>query len=960
MMSDTPGSFGYLLNVFRKRRHLTQKHLAAAVGVHRNAIGRWEQGDFLPATRGIVLELARHLMLDESETRQLLEASLIALSPYWLVPFPRNPFFTGREEILEALHAQLGGEQVVALTQSYALHGLGGVGKTQTVLEYAYRHALEYSAIFWIGAETSETVVSNLMRIAEVLQLPEREDKDQQRVLAAVQHWLTTHSQWLLIWDNVEDLAVLDRFLPAARAGAILLTTRSPVLGTLARGIDLWPMEHEEGMLLLLRRAKVLAPEAGSGHLQQLAVSMPGNYAAAEELVQVMDGLPLALDQAGAYIEETGGTFSSYLRQYERQSHQLLDRRGKFSGNHPHSVVATLELACQQTAQRNPAALELLRFCVFLASDAIPEELFVEGAAFLGPVLARVAANPSQLDLALATLRSLSLVHRHPETQTLSLHRLVQAVLQSGMSEQEQAVWQQRVIRILFALFPEVTYETWGQCERLLPHVLTCASAIQDDTGDQELADVLRKAADYLRERAQYAQAESLYRQALHIREQGGNPEHPWMATPLKWLAYLYYEQGKYEQAEPLYQQALRIREQAYGPEHYLVAELLEGLAMLSRNKGKYAQAEQLLQRALYIREQTLGAEHPQVAFPLNSLALLYGEQGKYEQAKSLYERALRIREQTLGRDHHQVATVLNNLGEIYREQGKYAEAERLFQRALRIRELALGSNHPQVAESLNGLANIFREQGKYAEAESLYQRGLRISEQSQGSGHPDVAIALNGLATLYSEQGEYAEAEVLFQRALSIREQHLGQQHPETAQTLHDLAISQQKQGNLSEALSFTERALAIRSQSLGNTHPDTVATRTLYAQFVQELACAKHETPSALKMEEFPGPSEEKFYPEKVFLPLQETVDPSPSEDDPLQGFLAACCELHPRAWSRSRDLWQAYERWVEQHHEHFPLSRSAFIAQLKAHDCRADRTKTARIWRGIALVNKDDDGR
>ncbi len=126
--NDGFDSFGSLLKSFRKRRHLTQQQLAAAVGVHRNAIGRWEQGDFLPVIRGMILELARHLMLDESETRRLLEASLTALSPHWHVPFQRNPFFTGREEILEALHTQLGGNQAVALTQSSALHGLGGPG----------------------------------------------------------------------------------------------------------------------------------------------------------------------------------------------------------------------------------------------------------------------------------------------------------------------------------------------------------------------------------------------------------------------------------------------------------------------------------------------------------------------------------------------------------------------------------------------------------------------------------------------------------------------------------------------------------------------------------------------------------------------------------------------------------------------------------------------------------------
>src|SRR5947209_10483534 len=194
-MTGNDYSFGALLQTFRKRQRLTQQALAEALGLHRRTLVRWEQGDYLPDSKTMVLELARHLKLNDQEARQLLEASLTALVPYWSVPFPRNPFFTGREESLEALHTQLGIEQAVALTQSSALHGLGGVGKTQIALEYAYRHALEYSAIFWIGAETDENIVASWLRIAEVLQLPEREDKDQQQVVTAVQRWLATHGQ---------------------------------------------------------------------------------------------------------------------------------------------------------------------------------------------------------------------------------------------------------------------------------------------------------------------------------------------------------------------------------------------------------------------------------------------------------------------------------------------------------------------------------------------------------------------------------------------------------------------------------------------------------------------------------------------------------------------------------------------------------------------------------------------
>jgi tetratricopeptide (TPR) repeat protein len=873
-----PASFGELLKTFRKRKRLTQKQLAQHLSVHANTISSWELGTYLPATRGLVLELARHLALDDQRTRQLLEASLTALSPHWQIPFQRNPFFTGREEILEALHMQLHVEQVVALTQSYAIRGLGGIGKTQIALEYAYRHTLEYSAIFWIDAETIEHIMSSLLRIAELLQLPERQEADQQRIVAAVQRWLNTHSQWLMIWDNVEDLKLLQRLLPSTRQGAVLITTRHQALGTLAWGMDLAPMGREEGMLFVLRRAKVLDPEATSEQIHKLAVSMPAEYAAAEKLVEAMGGVPLAIDQAGAYIEETGCGVSIYLQRYEQQRARLLDRRGDLGGDHPHSLTATFLLASKRIEREQSAAADLLHVCVLLHAEAIPEELFLAGAAYLGPELASLATDPYQLDQAIAVLRSLSLVQRQPEARTLSIHRLLQAVLRERMIESEQAEWLRRVIAALNAIFPDVTHEAWGQCERLLPHVLAVATAIPDYAGDRELAETLQKAGDYLCCRARYEQAEPLYQRALSIGKRVWGPEHPQIAYPFCSLAYLFYEQGKYQQAEPLYHKALQIREQVLGPTHPDVAYTLERLGMLYWKKGKYEQAKPLYQRALRIQELANGAEHTEIAHLLNDLAILSVEQGEHEQAQTLYQRALSMWERTLGANHPNTAMAFNNLADLYIQQGKYEQAEPLCEQALRICKQALGAEHPEVAYPLRHLADLYMEQGKYEQAEPLYQQvlhiweqalgpdhpnlaypfhgrailltrqgkyeqaeplyqqALRIWEQALGPDHPQVAHPLNNLAVLYTAQRKYEQAEPLFQRALTLREQHFGQHHPEISQTLHDLAIFYQKQGNLSEAISLSERALEIRSQTLGDAHLKTVATRALYTQLVQE----------------------------------------------------------------------------------------------------------------------------
>jgi tetratricopeptide (TPR) repeat protein len=987
-------SFGELLKSFRKRERLTQQQIGDALGVHRHAVGRWEQGDFLPATKAMVLELAKQLSLDEQETRQLLEASLTALAPHWSIPLPRNPYFTGREEILEALHKQLGVEQAVAITQSSALHGLGGIGKTQIALEYTYRHALEYSAVFWIGAETEEQIIASLLHVAETLQLPERAEKDQQRVLTAVQRWLSTHSQWLLIWDNMEDLRVLDRFLPSVRSGAILITTRCQTLGTLARGIDLVPMEPEEAMLFLLRRAKLLSPEATCEDIRHLAQSRPTEHAVASELVAVLGGLPLALDQAGAYLEATRCSLPAYLDLFRVRRATLLQLRGEGARDHPASVSTTFTLSLTATIQRHPAVRDLLCVCSLLQPDAIPEELFRQGGEHLGSALAPVCSDPLEWNRLLGVACSYSLLARQPETSTLSLHRLVQVVLLDAMSEQERIQWQQRTIHALSAVFPEATHEAWTLGERYLSHVLTCASAIQDQDADQELIEVLSKAASYLIERALYEQAERLYErilriqrqrlgpahpdmarsltglanlyhyqgkkyqqaevlylQAVRIQEQALGPMHPDLARSLSDLAYFYNTQGKYQQAKLLYQQAVRIQEQVLGPTHPDLALAINGLAATFMCLGKYAQAESLCQRSLHIREQAFRPEHNEVARSLHNLALISKKQGKYQQAQALYERALYVWEP----EHPNAATSLWGLADLYCEQGKAEQAEPLYERALHIWEQVLGPEHTSVAHALDGLAEVSLSKKRYRQAEALYERALRIRQQALGSEYFWTASSLNGLARLYCELGKYEQAEALYMQSLHILEQFVGQQHPDTAQTLHDLALLRQKQSNLNEAISLAERVLSIRSQSLGDAHHKTVASRALCAQLLQEQARVEGKAASERRLEALPAPCENERHEDGASSPLHEAVAPVPSEDDPLQEFLNACCELHPLAWCRISELRHGYEQWTASVQKRVPLSRRDFAAQIKARGCRADRTNKMRIWCGIRLVSK-----
>jgi tetratricopeptide (TPR) repeat protein/transcriptional regulator with XRE-family HTH domain len=846
-----------LLRQERLLRGWSQQQVANHVGTDDYTVGRWERGRARPGpyfrqklcslfgkdaqALGLLRERKQPAAAPDGkepgEQEIFPSSSRLAGPSFWSVPFPRNPFFTGQEQFLPHLHRLLCPPPGAAFPlPSYALIGLAGSGKTQTAVEYAYRYAHCYWAIFWMSAETPERISASFRRLAQLVGLPESQQSKQARIVAAVQRWLQTQQDWLLIWDNVEDVHLLAQFLPPTHRGATLLTTRCRALGTLAQGLELPPLTQQEALLFVLRRAGLLPPAASPQDLLAWKQAVPETYAYAQEVVELMGRLPLALDQVSAYLVETPASLPEYLQLYQSRRAALLSRRGEGVTSHPQAVSTTWSLAFDQLEHSHAAAAELLRLCAFLHADAIPEEVLSAGAPFLGERLGPVVADPLLLHEAVRTLYGYSLLSRHVQEQTLSIHRLVQTVIRERMSEPERALWQGRVIRLLAALFPEVSYEVWGQCERLLPHVLLCARTIPDQVWNQEGMQVLCKAADYLRERAQYPEAEPLYQRALRLCQQILGPDCPEEARPLSGLALLSAEQGKHEQAEALYQQALFIREQSLGQEHPEVARLLNTLANLYLMQGKYGQAEPLYQRALFIQEQNLGSAHPEVARPLHNLALLYAKQGQYEQAESLYQQALAIDEQAYGPQHPDVAYPLYNLAKLYAEQGKQDQAEPLYRRALSIWEQSLGSAHPQVAYPLAGLADLSREQGQYEQAEAFYQRSLRIREQTLGEAHPEVAGSLNGLATLYCEQGREQEAERLYRRAQAIGEQHLGKLHPETANSLAHLARLSQKRGNDEQALSLLQRACSILEHTLGQAHPQTSKAMSDYHKMQQQ----------------------------------------------------------------------------------------------------------------------------
>jgi tetratricopeptide (TPR) repeat protein len=704
--------FGRFLDSLRVRRGWTQEDAIAHLGVTRHTYIAWKTGQRLPSPKRLK-HIAATFKLSQAEEDEFNRLSKLEPPKLHNFTFSWNPLFTGREKQLEKLGKLLKDNDSVALTQPVIIRGLPGIGKTQLALEYAHRcYPDVYRTVLWVDAANETTLVSSYDKLAHLLELPDLDERDLGRSVDAVKGWLERHTNWLLIMDNADNLQLARDFFPRAQqakayTGRILLTTRSQSVSDVTlQVIDIDKMEPAEGLLFLLLRAHKLegdaTPDALAADIRETAT----------QVVELLDKHPLALDQAGAYIEDSPlVSFAEYIDLYHEKRSDLLraraslddENKGKYS-YHPDTVVVTFKLCFEMAQKRHPLATDILRFCAFLHPDAIPEELFQYDDGF--------KFDAEAFKKGIRALLRYSLLKINSQTKTCSLHRLVQAVVIDDMSPDLQKQWRERVARALNAAFPEPDFKEWGWCERLRSHVFVCSACMEDQLAPTVgVAELFHKAGIYLSERGQFSEAEALLVRALSIYKQRFGVEHPNTVPALNSLAALYFYQGKYSQAESLYQQTLSIRERHLGAKHPDTGRSLSSLVLLYTYLGKEEQREIVERRVLSIEKKhgkkRLGAELPDTAqrIIVNRAVLqlkqAYYYEGKYEQAELLLVEELSRWEERLGAEHPETVRRLYNLAAHYHVQGKYEQAELLYRRAIRLWEKHLGAEHPNSQSSL-------------------------------------------------------------------------------------------------------------------------------------------------------------------------------------------------------------------------------------------------------------------
>ncbi len=735
----------------------------------------------------------------------------------------------GRDEELRKLQEG----QATAITQAETIYGLGGIGKTRLAVEYAWRSGNLYDAAFFVVAESPEALRANLADLArpDLLNLPEYEAAAQDKSVAAVLRWLHEHDRWLLILDNVDtketEQAVV-KIVPSLSAGRVLITSRIKDWPASIRRQPIETLSLDEAQRFILERTAEDRNSSKDDPDQALRL--------AEEL----GGLPLALEQAAAYIAQRQMSLSEYLEEWEKEREKVLNWYDGSVVEYPRSVAVTWQTTFQQLS---PTAAAVLRLTAYLAPDPIPSKMFEDGAEIVGEAVgllceeigAQVEDRP--VKEAITELAAFSMVTRKGESFTA--HRMVQDALRSRIPEVRRRDWIERSLRLVNDFSPPTPSDvrTWPIWDPLRPHASRVTQYADDAGIAHPTARLMNQLALLLLNKSLYREAEPLMRRTLELCEATYGPEHSGVAVRLNNLAQLLQDTNRLSEAEPLMRRALQIDEDSFGPQHPNVARDLNNLAQLLKATNRLSEAEPLMRRVVQIDEDSFGPQHPEVAIDLNNLAQLLKATNRLSEAEPLMRRALQIGEETLGPQHPNVAIRLNNLAQLLQATNRLSEAEPLMRRALQIGEDTLGPQHPNVAIRLNNLAQLLQATNHLSEAEPLMRRALQIDEGSFGPQHPSVARDLINLASLFRATNRSSEAEPLIRRALQIDESSFGPQHPEVATDLDHLAWLLRDTDRLREAMPLVERAVEIYEQSLGLDHPRTKNAQNTLSIFRQEL---------------------------------------------------------------------------------------------------------------------------
>ncbi len=711
---------------------------------------------------GIQGEVDKQAKRDERPQRSAGGALRLALRPV---------FLAGREELLAELAARLAGDDDAG-PQVVVLCGLGGAGKSSVAVEYAHRQLGQVGVAWQFGAEDPAVLAAGFAELAAQLGAAEAGDPVAwvHGVLAA------SPAPWLLLFDNAPDRASVARFVPPAGPGRVLITSRNPN----------WPGQALD--------VPVLDPRVAGEFL----VSRTGDAdrRAALELAGVLGGLPLALEQAAAYVQASEESVAGYASLFRQRRADLLGR-GEPTGS-SQTVATTWRLAFEDLNQGAPGAAGLLRLLAFCAPEAVPlrlllqprpglvEELGEDVASVLVPLLEdRLAAND-----AIAALRRYSLV-TPAVGGSVSVHRLIQVVTADQMPADQARQWRLAAAALIGTALPLPAEpwiaEKWPVYAMLLPHVQAAAPA------DSPAAAAI---ADYLGYAGNYPVARDSVERVVEARERRYGPEHPGTVTARTMLAHWTAQAGRAAAGRNQLAELLPVAERVLGPEHRDTLFLRRELAWWTGDAGDPVAARDQWAALVPVCERVLGPEHPETLTVRQGLAAATGRAGDATAARDQAAALVPVFQRVLGPEHTGTLATQANLAGWTGQAGDPAAARRLFAEILTVHERVFGPEHPGTLASRRNVAGWTAEAGDAASARDQLAELLPSYEQVLGPDHPDTLTTRDWLASWTGEAGDPAAARDLYAVLLPARERVLGPEHPDTLATRTSLTYWTERSG--------------------------------------------------------------------------------------------------------------------------------------------------------------------
>ncbi|PGH08105.1 hypothetical protein AJ79_06105 [Helicocarpus griseus UAMH5409] len=749
--------------------------------------------------------------------RQLAQSSPTSRPPF-TVPFKRNADFVGRRDILERIESILSKMPSSPEHNRAALSGLGGIGKSQIAIEYAYRcrKRSPQICIFWVHAGDAANFEQGYKRIANEVK-PMGWDESEADILQLVSDWLSneTDRRWIMILDNADLESILfdaagqtrdkaarpssktarflSNFLPQTLNGSILITSRSRIVASRLAGgdaevIDISRMNESDTLTLFRRKLKA---------------DVDDDIAA--ELLEELDYIPLAVTRAAAFIKErsprvTVSQFLYDLLKTESLKTRLLRRNGEDDLRDDTDLKYITSI--WQTSFENIRKLSTrLLGCSKLPSGSIfdlfrppkdlPDDVIFDEDWNIYPGTDNIEAG---FEDDVHTLKDHSLITVVDGT-SFEMYRLVQFAVKNWLEMNgDFEFWKERYITVMHDEYPPGNIQDWAICQRLFPHAeVILAHRPLNDSYLKQWADILTDAAEHARAKGNHYLAVKISRQALEGYEKApGSWSHEMVITTVILTESLVSE-GQPDEAEELCRKALALRGEFSGQEHLAKGRLLIALGQVYIAQKRLQTAEEVVLQGIDMIGGGLSPGCLEKVIPTECLASVYIAQGHLGMAEGLLLNVLEEAKRELGEEHPATLCTMQNLGAIYEKQGQWNEAEEMLTKTLEMRRAVLGRDHFSTLRSMMALASVHSKQKLWVLAEPLHEEVI-----------------------------EWDEAQKLHTKVFKLRKMVLGEEHPKTLNSMEMIALMLKAEGCKDEALQLMTSCVEMSIRSLGEDDPD------------------------------------------------------------------------------------------------------------------------------------------